>query len=102
MCCILTGRKRLIEEKQLAEQEKLRNELRMEEIRKQELRNEELRMEEVRNERQRNQELARKEQQRGEPVTKMRRMARDEEPREGLNTQLHLHGIALSVLNCSS
>ncbi|XP_028409566.1 sex comb on midleg-like protein 2 isoform X2 [Dendronephthya gigantea] len=80
--CNDQGRKRLMEEKQLAEQEKLRNDLRMEEIRKQELRNEERRMEEVRNERMRNQELARKEQQREEPVTKMRRIVRDEELNE--------------------
>ena len=58
----------MMEERRLAEQERIRNEMRMEELRNQELRNKELR---------------RKQQQREEPATKMRRIANEDEPQGG-------------------
>ena len=67
----------MLEEKRLAEQERRRNELRLEERRNQDLRNEETR---------------RSEQQRDEPVTKIRRIFR-EETQEG---RFSLYSIATS------
>lgn len=57
-----------MEERRLAEQEKIRNEMRMEELTNQERRNEELR---------------RKQQQREEPVTKMKRIVNVDEAQGG-------------------